>query len=401
MTTATTISTGSNGGGPLRVLYSFPTRIGVPGIGTTAWHQVAGLVAAGCRVTVFCGSCEKPIPGVHRVVQTMRCAGLRIPYRLLGDDRAFQFHDGQVARALRREPGAFDVVHGWPLGSLETLRAARDAGVTCFLERPNAHTRFAYDVVAREHERIGLPVPPTHTHAFNAARLAREEAEYALADKLLCPSEFVARTFATNGFAASSLARHQYGYSPDAFSPRGPHRDGAPFTVLSVGRCEPRKGLHYALDAWHESGAAAAGGRFIICGNFVPGYREFLRPQLCHPSVEERGFVTNVDAAMREADVVVVPSIEEGSALVTYEARGTGCVLLASSAAGAIGEDGTEILLHEPRDVSRLRQQMTELGADRQRLESMRARSLSSTPALTWAHAARVLLGQYRAALHA
>jgi len=359
-----------------------------------AWHQVAGLAALGARVTLVCGSCERTIPGVHRVVETMRFAGMPIPYRLLGDDRSFRFHDRAVARMLQKQPGEFDVVHGWPLGSAETLLAAKAAGVASFLERPNTHTKLAYAAVAEEHERLGLSVPRRDTHSHNPARLAREEEEYALADRLLCPSAFVARTFADSGFPEGRIARHQYGYDPSVFDSTRHRRAGEQFTVLFAGRCEPRKGLHYALQAWHESGAARH-GRFIICGEYSSGYRRFLVPLLGHPSIEERGFVSDVQSRMREADVLVLPSIEEGSALVTYEARGAGCVVLASDASGALGADGTDILVHRARDVARLSQQFTELSADVDRLETIRRCSLRGTAKLTWAHAAQVLHDRY------
>jgi glycosyltransferase involved in cell wall biosynthesis len=379
----------------LRVLYSFPLRVGVPGIGTTAWHQVAGLTRLGAEVTLCCGSLEKPIPGLHRLVETMRFGALPLPYRLLGDDRAFRFHDWKISREIGARPD-YDVIHGWPLGSLRTLQVARKRGIRSFLERPNAHTAFAYSEVAREHENLGLPVPASHTHAFNSRRLAREEAEYAVAHRLLCPSDFVARTFLERGVARDRIARHQYGYSPDQFRSNG-HRDHSRFTLIFVGRCEPRKGLHYALEAWHRSGAADR-GQFVICGQYVSGYREFLEPLLNHASVREMGFVADVEQTMSCADALVLPSIEEGSALVTYEARGAGCVVLASDAAGAVGTDGRDILLHRARDVDTLARQLRDLSGDRSTLEAFRRRSLQSVERLAWSHAAQTLMDQYRGA---
>jgi glycosyltransferase involved in cell wall biosynthesis len=324
----------------------------------------------------------------------MRVLGIPLPYRLLGDDRSYRLHDRHVSREILSRLGDYDIVHCWPLGSLETLRAARRVGVKSLIERQNAHTAFAYEAVAREHASLGLPVPKAHTHAFNAMRLAREQAEYALADKLLCPSDFVAATFASRGFSASTLARHQYGYAPDVFDSVNRQATGGQFTALFVGRCEPRKGLHYALQAWHDSGAARD-GRFIICGSFIDGYRKYLRPLLHHPSVEDRGFLSDVKSVMHAADVVVLPSIEEGSALVTYEARGAGCVLLASDAAGAVGTHGVNVLVHEARDVACLSQHLRELSTDREKLERIRDRTVLSNGLLTWDHAARVLLEQY------
>src|SRR3954471_342566 len=176
-----------------RVLYSFPTRLGVPGIGTTAWHQVAGLAERGLDVTVVCGSLERPLPSSVTVRETMSLAGGRakVPYRVVGKDRALAWHDRRAAGLL---DGHFDVVHAWPLGSERTLRTARERGTPSALERPNAHTAFAFEAVAQVVAELGIAHDDGSPHAFNARRLEREEHEYALADALLCPSDFVART---------------------------------------------------------------------------------------------------------------------------------------------------------------------------------------------------------------
>jgi glycosyltransferase involved in cell wall biosynthesis len=102
---------------------------------------------------------------------------------------------------------------------------------------------------------------------------------------------------------------------------------------------------------------------------------------------------------MRECDALILPSVEEGSALVTYEARACGCVLLVSCAAGAVGRNGMELLLHEPRNTGQLSAQLSELVGNRTRLEELRQASLASIGMLTWRHAAGVLMERYRQAL--
>lgn len=382
----------------LHVLYSFPLRLGVPGIGMTAWNQVIGLVQLGMKVTLCCGTCERPIPGLHRLVETMRIAGVRVPYRLTGLVTGVRLHDLRVARLLQRSDTRFSVVHAWPLGALRTFQVARAANIPTVLERPNAHTKFAQEVVAEEHARLGLRLDNSNTHSVSSRRLAVEEAEYSLASKLACPSDFVARTFVERGFSTGRIARHQYGYDPAQFHPETTTRVDSRFTAVFVGRCEPRKGLHYALQAWHDSRAADV-GRFIICGAYVPGYRELLEPLLRHPSIEERGFVQQVDVVLREADVLVLPSIEEGSALVTYEARGAGCLLLVSDAAGAVGTDGLDIVVHESRNVTQLASQLRDLSSNSAQLQEMKRRSLDAASELTWKYAAGLLVGAYKDAI--
>src|SRR3954454_18280170 len=162
----------------LRVLLSFSTRIGTGGVGTTAWHQATGLARAGAEVSVACGSVERELPGVRVVAETMRIGPAKVPYRLLGFDRSTAYHDRRVARLVGRREGEFDVVHSWPAGAQHTLRAARARGLLAVLERPNAHTAFAYEAVAAECARLGIAVDPARPHAFDAARLARAAAPW-------------------------------------------------------------------------------------------------------------------------------------------------------------------------------------------------------------------------------
>jgi glycosyltransferase involved in cell wall biosynthesis len=379
----------------LRILYSFPVRVGLTGIGMVAWHQVMGLVEQGVNVHLCCGSCERPIPGLSGLTETMKVVGVRIPYRILGNRQAFSWHDRAVARLLRRSRRAFDLVHCWPMGSYHTLLAAQACGIPTVLERPNAHTGFAYEAVAAEHKKIGLPLLRSNTHAFNAWHLKREEAEYRLATRLACPSEFVANTFLSRGFSQGQLVRHRYGYDAQCVSldekPREPTRR---FTAAFVARCEPRKGLHYALQAWHLSGAAAF-GRFLIAGNFVPGYRELLAQWLAHPSIELLGFVKDFGAVMRQSDVFVLPSVEEGSALVTYDARACGCVLAVSDATGAPCEHMREGVVHPAGDLATLTEHLRLLHSSPDLLARLRAASLRGVPALSWTAAARHLVGLY------
>src|SRR5258708_11421548 len=189
-------------------------------------------------------------------------------------------------------------------------------------------------------------MPPGHEQEYNLDVLKREEIEYALADYLLCPSDFVAKTFLDRGFSAHKLVRHQYGFDDKVFfSIEKSRQKKKGLTVLFAGGCAPRKGLHYALDAWLKSPAHQT-GKFLIAGEFVPGYAEFLSSQLSHPSVHVLGHRSDMAALMQNSDVLILPSIAEGSALVTAEARGCGCVLLVSDASGAICKHLENALVH-------------------------------------------------------
>ena len=379
-----------------RVLQSFPHKIGAARICTTAWHQAEGAAAAGSDLLVMPGAVHRPLPEGIRVRPTLARGKLRVPYKAVGRLRAVQLHDRLVARALPKLAGEIDLVHTWPMGALHTLRAARRLGIPTVLERPNAHTRFAYEVVREESARLGVVLPPEHEHAFNAEILALEEEEYALADKLLCPSDFVLKTFLDEGFATDRLIRHGYGFDKERFAgsggPRGNGRGG--LSVLFVGVCAVRKGVHFALEAWLSS-QASENGTFKIAGEFLPDYEAKLSPMLAHPSVEALGHRADVPELMRQADILVLPSIEEGFPLVCFEAMGAGAVPMVSEVCAGVCIDGVNALVHRIGDVDAIRDGFTALHEDRDLLERLREHSLREAQDHTWLRAGERLREVY------
>ena len=380
----------------VRVLYSFPNRLGADRICYTAWQQVNGLAAAGAEVLVFAGSLSKPVPASVTVCPTLASGKLRVPYRLLGPIRTVALHDWVVSRRIEKMEGQIDIIHTWPLGALETLKTAARLGIPTVLERCNAHTGFAMEVVQQECERLGVMLPPDHEHAYNAEKLRREEEEYRLATHLLCPSEFVVKTFLDKGYAREQLARHIYGYDEKVFYPNSQPRDAKRgLTMLSVGVCAVRKGLHYALEAWLRS-PASKDGTFLIAGEFLPAYQEKLAQMLSHPSVKVLGHRNDVPELMRNSDILVLPSIEEGFGLVVTEAMGSGCVPLASEACTELCEHMETGLMHRIGDVEALSQHITMLHENRSLLNRLRASALRACQEITWTKAGVRLLQVYR-----
>jgi glycosyltransferase involved in cell wall biosynthesis len=376
-----------------RILITFPGRIGTAGIGTTAWHQAAGLARRGAEVHVACGSVERELPGVNVVVETMRVAGRKVPYGAVGRDRAMAYHDWRVARLLMRNRRGFDVVHGWPGGVMRTFAAAHARGTPAFLERPNAHTAYAFEVVAAECARLGMTLAASSPHAFNAVKLAREEREFAAADALLCPSDFVAATHAARGEPDNRLLRHRYGYDPLQFS-SVPRSKASQLTITFLGRLEPRKGVHLALEAWRLAGIGHQ-ARLILCGRTESGYDTILARLLEQPGVEQRGHVPDPAGLLRETDALILPSLEEGSALVTYEARGCGAMLLVSDRSGACARHAHDALVHPAGDVATLAQHLRDLAERPALVSALRANSLAGAADLTWDAAADALLSAY------
>lgn len=383
----------------VRVLYSFPLRLGAARICTTAWYQIAGLAAAGAEVTVFPASICRPLPASVNVRPTLSRGKYRLPNRLLGRMNYAWLHDWIVSRRIEQMAGQIDIIHTWPIGALQTLQTARRLGICTVLERCNAHTRFAYEVVQRECDRIGVPLPPGHEHEYNGKILAKEEAEYKIADALLCPSDFVVKTFRDQGFPPKQLVRHIYGFDEKIFfPPPEPRNSKHGLTMISVGVCAVRKGLHYALEAWLKS-PASQDGTFLIAGEFIPAYEKKLAPMLAHPSVKMLGHRNDVPDLVRKSDILVLPSIEEGFGLVVTEAMASGCVPLVSDACTDLCKHMENGLVHRVGDVASLTQHITMLHQDRPLLEKLRSAGLNLAPRITWNAAGVKLLEVYQSVL--
>jgi glycosyltransferase involved in cell wall biosynthesis len=382
---------------PVRVLYSFPHKLGAGRICYTAWQQVNGLAAAGADLLVCPGALHRPVPAGVKVRPTLGRGKLRIPYKVLGTMRALALHDYIVSRRIEKLAGKIDIVHTWPDAALLTLKAAAKLGIPTVLERPNAHTRFAYTAVQQEAKRIGIVLPPTDEYYFREDILSKEEEEYQLTDYLLCASEFSKQTFIDQGIPAAKLLRHQYGYDDKAFYPdlkRNGRAEGG-LTMLFAGEAAVRKGVHFALEAWLNS-PAHRDGKFMIAGRFLPAYAEKFSAMLAHPSVHVLGHRSDLPDLMRNSDLFVLPSVEEGFGLVCVEAIGSGSVPLVSEACTEICRHMENSLVHPVGDVQALTKHITMLHEDRALLQRLRASCIQTAPNCTWTAAGVRLLDVYR-----
>jgi len=380
-----------------RVLFSFPHTLGDPGIGTTAAHQVQELIAQDYDVYVYCTCSRVDLQRAARVVQTLVVSGHRVPHRALGIERAYNYHDQRVALALPRLRGSIDLIHAWPGSCLRSFAAAVKLGIPSFREVPNPHTRSALEDSEIAAKHVGVTLPVSDPHRFSELKVVKDNSEFNAANFLLAPSKFVEESFTARGFSRDKVLSHRYGFDPVSFPARSAadqHDEPAPFTAAFVGRGEPRKGLHFALEAWLDSGIAGY-GRFLVVGKVMHEYRRALEPGISHPSVSELGFVSDVGKVLRTADVLVFPTVSEGSALVTYEAMASGCVPLVSDAAGSYVHHLRDGLVHHAGDVRSLTKHLRMTAADGALLNRLSQGALSRRSELSWEGAAHALGDAY------
>ncbi|HXF69535.1 MAG TPA: glycosyltransferase family 4 protein [Thermoflexus sp.] len=358
------------------MIYAIGSKFAGGGIGTTAYHAVRGLYRHGMLKRLLCGAYQPTeIPP-----EKIRALGLpdRALRKLAGLEPTgwlwyFQavLFDTWASRHLEQA----DVFHVWGNYGLRSIRRAREMGMVTVVERASAHPLDQARLLREEYARWGL------RFRMPSAMLRRGIQELALADYVLIPSDFVRASFVAEGFPQERLLQVPFGVDIHRFQP-GERRSGHPFRALFVGQVGVRKGVPYLLEAWRQLGWRDA--ELWLVGQVEGAFRSILRRWEGLAGIKWMGYVPDPVALYQQADIFVFPTIEEGSALVTYEALACGLPVVTTPNAGSVVRDGVEGFLVPIRDVEALAERMERLRADERLRREMGKAARARAEEFTW-----------------
>lgn len=145
------------------------------------------------------------------------------------------------------------------------------------------------------------------------------------------------------------------GVDHDFYTPARQARQYDVSRVCYVGRVELAKGIGYLLPAGEQLRLSRA--ELLLVGEIHPEVR-LLLARYASASVKTAGMLTpeEVAARYRESDVFVLPSVNEGLALVLLEATASGLPVVASDTTGTADciTPGREGLVVPPKDADAL-----------------------------------------------
>jgi glycosyltransferase involved in cell wall biosynthesis len=284
--------------------------------------------------------------------------------------------------AARTLPQA-DLFVGLSGCGLATGRVAKRRGMKYVCDRGSTHIRHQDEVVRAEHERWGLPFV-----GIDPRIIAREEAEYDSADLVTVPSTCVRDSF---------LAR---GVDLERFFPTGTP-DTQSFDVLFVGAFSLRKGVPYLLQAWKALRHPRK--TLTFAGGVEPAVVERLRAlDLLPDEVRFLGHVPQPELKdlMSRSHVLVLPSLEEGLAMVMAQALACGCPVIASRMTGAqdLFSDGAQGYIVAPGSTEELTDRLQAVADDPALRARLGSAALTRVRAIggwsTYGENARRLYGQ-------
>ena len=346
----------------MRVTYNSPNR-------SHHYRYAAALARASALEAFVCGfsrfSPRAALPETNgRLiradhVQNVYLAALRLRLATgLTDELAYR-SKLWIDRRSERPARASDLFLFYSGAGLGTLRRLRQSRTVCVVEAVNCHVRVQERIMREEYERLGLPFA-----GFHAREMARRVEEYALADAVLCPSHFVRESFLQEGWEAERVHVVPYGIPlPDGQSFTRLPDDGI-FRVLYVGQLSPRKGLRYLIEAF-DSLRHPRKELVIVGPRSEPSGLEGVT---IPAGVRFTGVLKGEElaAAYRSAHVFVLPTVEEGLALVLGEALGhrTPVIATVNSGGADLFQDGREGFLVPIRDPAALADRMQRLVDD-------------------------------------
>ncbi|MHB8405658.1 MAG: glycosyltransferase [Gammaproteobacteria bacterium] len=248
--------------------------------------------------------------------------------------RLFESFDRHVAKHMP----ACDAFIGLSCASLYAGRAAQRIGAVYVCDRGSAHIVVQDRLLCEEYARQGVGYK-----GIDPRFLAKEQAEYAQADLITVPSEFARKSFLEQGIPAEKIAKVPYGVHLERFEKvADPAQDR--FDVAFVGAVSFRKGVPDLLQAF--TALRHPRKHLTIVGSMSPDMARYLRSHRFGGDIRFTGHCPQpqLKEILSRSQVMVLPSIEEGLALVMAQAMACGCPVIASEHTGArdLFSDGVE-----------------------------------------------------------
>lgn len=239
----------------------------------------------------------------------------------------------------------YEMIHLWPGSKLSTIEELKSHNKMIIIENINCHQLVSKRILDKESKRLG-----TQVYNFTDEDIAYETKVLSLADFVFSPSPQVTSSLIEANVSREKILESSYGLGINALipSPQIENKKSSQFTALFVGSVIARKGVHLLLDYWCS---ANINGKLKIIGKVAPHMEEIIAQYENVASIEFIPYTSNLYEHYATADIFVMPSLEEGSPLVTYLAIGAGLPCLVSPMAGdGVIRNDNEGYIIEPHD---------------------------------------------------
>lgn len=301
--------------------------------------------------------------------------GRRLGMLALAEDYKMQSFADAAAGYLKGNPEDRDVFIGWSSFSKEAIEASRARKK--IIIRDSTHIEYQYEVVRREYHRLGLPF------IERPACVARELAEYAMADQIIVLSRFAKKTMVDRGISEEKVSIVRLGVDRTVFKPRELFEPKRPLKAVFFGAVSVRKGVAHMLEATKHFSPREL--QLFVIGPVEKGLEAVLR-RYTHATFLPAMPQVELAEAVREMDLFLFPSLEDGFAFTVAQAMASGLVPVMTEVCGTADllEDGKSCFLVKPADPEGMAERIQYFVEDPRRLIPMRKAVLEAAGNLGW-----------------
>ncbi|HXC61710.1 MAG TPA: glycosyltransferase family 4 protein, partial [Nitrospiria bacterium] len=243
------------------------------------------------------------------------------------------------------------------------------------------------EILREEHERLGLPLK-----GFHAREVARRVQEIELADGIICPSTFVRQSFIDRGTPPDRVRTVPFGIQVSSGMEPG-ERPPDVFRVLFVGQINLRKGLRYLFEAFRQFKHPNKELWIVGPRTEQSGIEDMTPPE----NTRFLGVLKGEDLARvyRTCHVFVLPTLEEGLALVIGEALSYGLPVIATVNSGGadLFSDGSTGFLVPVRSPEAIADKLQLLADNPDLLAELSARAVTRDKGIrSWENTCEILV---------
>jgi glycosyltransferase involved in cell wall biosynthesis len=308
-------------------------------------------------------------------------------------DAVYQDLDRHVATQLPRwqRQRRLSVAYAYEDGALSTLQAARRAGITAAYDLPIAYWHTAHRLLADEAERLPEWEPTLIATSDSQHKLNRKTAELHTADVVVCPSSFVLDSIPPHLRQGRRCVVAEFGSPPVSIGPR-PAPLNRRVRFLFAGSMSQRKGLADVFAAFARLNRSDI--ELVVMGSLLMPMAFYRRHGGAFTYEPTRPHA-QVLALMDSCDVLLLPSLVEGRALVQQEAMSRGLPIVVTRNAGGedLVEEGRTGFLVPIRSPDALADRIAWLADHREELPAMSDAARRMAARFTWAAYADKVLG--------
>jgi starch synthase len=272
-------------------------------------------------------------------------------------NRLIFWHNHQFDRWVASNLESFgNLAFGYESACLFTFGRAKELGIPTVMYQPIATAETATELLTEEARRFPELASSLRYNWFPPEELARRREERALADAIVCASEFTKQSLVDAGVDAAKIFVEPYGVDQSIFAPS--QEKHSRFSVIWASSYTQTKGIGYLLDALARN--PAPGAELVLAGypfgpDIVAAYEDRVR-------VRRLGKVPRPVLAkeMARCHVHVFPTLVDGFGRNIVEAMASGLPVITTRHCGGpdIIEDGVTGFIIPIRDVDAIAEKL-------------------------------------------